>query len=179
MICPSCEHVVYNGAEQCPHCGYTHAQLKQQAGGQIVRLPFLQDKAHILSESSYDHLNTLIHKLHHDLLGVAIFVIIDDTQTDATGLHTTFYLNEAECLNESQLPAFETERFLLYINTSRMEARIALSHGLEQLTTQTDWHALIIKNHALFFQGLYAEGISAILKSFVQIIHTLPKPPKK
>jgi len=176
MICPSCEQVVYVGAEKCPHCGYTHGQLKEQAGGAVVRIPFLQDKANILSESSYNYLEQLIHNLHHELLGVAILVMIDDTQTDATGLHSTFYLNEAECQFESQLPAFETERFLLYINTSSMEARIAISNGLEKLTPHIDWQDLIIKNHALFFQGLYTEAISSILKSFVKTIQNLPRP---
>jgi len=179
MICPSCEQVVYVGAEQCPHCGYTHAQLKEQAGGKIVRLPFLHDKPNILSESSCQYLEQLIDKLHKELLGVAIMVMIDDTQTDATGLHSTFYLNETEWLEEHRLPAFESERFLLYINTSTNEARIALSHGLEMLTPQFDWQNLILRNHALLYQGLYTEAISAILKSFAKTLKSLPKSPKK
>lgn len=179
MICPSCEQNVFIGAERCPHCEFDYPKLKRQAEGKVIRVAFLQDFENQLSPSSTRHIEKLLNKLHKELLGVAVMVILDDTPTEASALHALFYLNESEWTHEEDLPAFESERFLLYINSASQEARIALSYGLEQLTQHIDWQEVILKNHSLLYQGLYSEVIIDVLKSLRNTIRGLANSSKR
>jgi len=175
MNCPSCEQPVYAGAEQCPHCGFSYGDLRRQANGVVVRVPFLQDSAGVLSANGTTALEKLIQKLHQELIGVAIMVVFDDSYTEASAFDATFYLNEAEWVDDSQLPAYDSERFLLYINTRTLEARIALSYGLQELTKKVKWEEVLMKQHALMFQGIYSEAVLAILKDFRKTIRNCSK----
>jgi len=178
MNCPSCEQPVYAGADHCPHCGFSYGDLKRQANGLVVRVPFLQDSAEVLSANGAAAVEKLIQKLHQEFIGVAIMVVLDDSPTETSAFDATFYLNEAEWTDDSKLPAYDSERFLLYINTHNLEARIALTYGLQKLTEKVKWEDVLMKQHALMFQGIYSEAVLAILKDFRKITRSCGKTSK-
>lgn len=170
MKCPRCVQRVHRGAEECPHCGFTLAELDERFGAEEVRISRLDDGAGLMRRNERERVEEVMDRFERRF--PQLFFAVHSGHSDGLCDLRRFGL---WLLNRAAFEDVGVERpnergVLLCIDPETKSAGLSWGYGLDPFLSEKNSFTMLSRAHAYFVEGCYSEGVVRVIEELGRLL---------
>ncbi len=170
MKCPRCVQRIHRAAENCPHCGFSAADVDEVFGAENVDLRKFTDSAGVLRQREREPVRVLLERFEDQFPQLFFAIYIGAFQEMPDLRQFGFWM-----LNRARYVDVAEERgndfgILLVFDVSGKELGLTIGYGLSPFWEEK-WHfEILAAAHPYLLQGEYPGALRAILKKTSRVL---------
>lgn len=164
MKCPRCVQRVHRSAMQCPHCGFTLADVDRVFGAQEVRVQTLTDAAGVLRKKEREQARRLLSEFQRKFPQL-FFAVYYGTFKELPSLRQFgFWLLNRGAFEDVEVSRPNEAGILLSVDVGGKSAGITFGYGLQPFLEEEDTFKALSAAHPYFLQGQYLRATEVVMR---------------
>ncbi len=177
-VCPSCAQKFHQGAENCPHCGFSLGRAKDKFGDFHLTVRRIDDKAGCLRKNQRENLTQKLEELEKKCPPVVLSVHIPlSVERQQLRQYSVWALNSMT-LNEADFDCPDWT-LLLVLDINNRAAVFSYGYKLEPYLSEETLYPALLAGSTYLRDGVYEQAILLMMKKAQKILIKQSAPVRK
>lgn len=163
MKCPRCVQRIHRAAASCPHCGFTLADADASFGHEEVQIRSLTDCAGILRRGDRQRVEVAMEKFTRRFPQIFVAIYTGSLGEVSNIRQFGFWLLNRSAFEDVPVEKPNDAGILLTIDPESKAAGIVFGYLLDPFLEESDTFDCLLRAHAYWLEGRYADGIIRVL----------------
>lgn len=163
MRCPRCVQKIHRAAEQCPHCGFSIADVDERFGRDELRLRRLTDSAGVLRRADREWIQSAMGHFSTRFPQLFVAVYTGSLGEVANLRQFGFWLLNRSAFDDVPVEMPNEAGILLTVDPESKAAGIVFGYLVEPYLDEADTFECLTRAHGHWLEGRYADGIIRVL----------------
>lgn len=170
MKCPRCVQRIHRSAAQCPHCGFSLAEVDQVFGVQEVRVKCLTDAAGVLRKKERVEAEQVLRNFQRKFPQL-FFAVYFGTFKELPSLRQFgFWLLNRGAFEDVEVSRPNEGGILLSVDVGGKSAGISFGYQLQPFLDDDLTFKALSAAHPFFLQGQYLKAMEVVVKRMSKVL---------
>ena len=170
MKCPRCVQRIHRSAAQCPHCGFSLAEVDQIFGVQEVRVKCLTDAAGVLRKKERDELEVILRRFQRQFPQLFFSVYFGTFKELPSLRQFGFWLLNRGAFEDVEVSRPNEGGILLSVDVGGKSAGISFGYHLQPFLDDDLTFKALSAAHPYFLQGQYLKATDVVVKRVSKLL---------
>ena len=159
MKCPRCVQRIHGGAESCPHCGFSIADVDARYGAGRVKVSSLDDESGLLDRSGRAEVRAAMARIPRKFPQLVAAVHLGPVGAATELRQFAFWLINRAVIEDIPKGRNNDACVLLVLDPRSRMATMVHGYLLDGHLREEDSFECLARAHGYWLEGRYAEGI--------------------
>jgi len=170
MKCPRCVQRIHRSAAQCPHCGFSLAEVDQIFGVQEVRVKCLTDAAGVLRKKERDAAEVVLRRFQRQFPQLFFSVYFGTFKELPSLRQFGFWLLNRGAFEDVDISRPNEGGILLSVDVGGKSAGISFGYRLQPFLDDDLTFKALSAAHPYLLQGQYLKATEVVVKRMSKIL---------